>query len=78
MTAKEISSNKRIEKGKNTIISGRTSHSPIDGPPSNSETVKWAFSNKDSQETQKKISIINRESINAQDLISRSLKSHDS
>ena len=48
LTAKEISSNKRPEKGKNTIISGRTSHSPIDGPPSNSETVKWAFSNKDS------------------------------
>ncbi|CDW89624.1 UNKNOWN [Stylonychia lemnae] len=79
LTAKEINSNKRFDKQKkNTIISGRTSHSPIDGQPSNSETVKWAFSNKDSQETQKKISIINRESINVQDMISRSLKSHDS
>lgn len=49
LTAKEISSNKRFDKNKkNTIISGRTSHSPNDGPPSNSETVKWAFSNKDS------------------------------
>lgn len=70
LTAKEISSNKRFEKiKKNTIISGlNTDHSPIDGQPSNSETVKWAFTNtnnKDSQETQKKISIINRESINA-------------
>lgn len=46
---------------KNTIISGRTSHSPHEDPPSNSETVKWAFSNKDSQETQKKISVVNRE-----------------
>jgi hypothetical protein len=49
LTAKEISSNKRFDKSKkNTILSGRTSHSPIDGPPSNSETVKWAFTNKDS------------------------------
>lgn len=49
LTAKEISSNKRFDKSKkNTIISGRANHSPMDNPPSNSETVKWAFSNKDS------------------------------
>jgi len=52
LTAKEISSNKRFDKNKkNTIISGRTTHSPLDGAQSNSETVKWAFTNKDSQET---------------------------
>lgn len=32
LTAKEISSNKRFDKNKkNTIISGRANHSPMDG-----------------------------------------------
>ena len=70
LTAKEISSNKRPLQLKKKNI-----HSPVDGDgaPSNSETVKWAFTNKDSQETQKKVSVMSRP-----ELISRSLKSHDS
>jgi hypothetical protein len=46
LTAKEINSHKRYDKIKpKSTVSGRVSESPIDGVPSDVETVKWAFSN---------------------------------